>query len=123
MKLDRRLLALIAPVRRTLILTIALGTLAGVLLILQAYTLSQAISRVFLGGDGLREVTPLLLALVGVAGLRAAALGLGEIAAQRFTGRIKTALRQEFLDHLLALGPAYTRGERTGELAATALQG
>lgn len=123
MNLDKRLLALIAPVRRLLLLSTALSLIAGVLLILQAFTLSRTISRAFLDGASLAGVQNLLVALLAIVAARAVALGLSEIAAQRFTGQIKTGLREHFFAHLIALGPAYTRGERTGELAATALNG
>ena len=36
---------------------------------------------------------------------------------------MKTDLRERLTAHLLALGPAYTRGERTGELVNTAVEG
>jgi ATP-binding cassette subfamily C protein CydD len=123
MNLDKRLLALIAPVRRLLILSTALSFLAGILLILQAFALSHTINRAFLEDASLADVRTWLLALLGIIAARAVTLGLAEITAQRFTGRIKTGLREHFFAHIVALGPAYTRGERTGELAATALSG
>uniref|UniRef100_UPI002C0E20D7 ABC transporter ATP-binding protein/permease n=1 Tax=Aggregatilinea sp. TaxID=2806333 RepID=UPI002C0E20D7 len=123
MNLDKRLLALIAPVRRLLILSTALSFLAGILLILQAFALSHTINRAFLEDASLADVRTWLLALLGIVAARAVTLGLADITAQRFTGRIKTGLREHFFAHIVALGPAYTRGERTGELAATALSG
>ena len=104
-------------------LSTALSFVAGILLILQAFTLSRTISRAFLDGASLADVQTLLIALFAIIAARAIALSLSEITAQRFTGQIKTGLREHFFAHLVALGPAYTRGERTGELAATALNG
>jgi len=37
--------------------------------------------------------------------------------------QVKHDLRERFLAHILELGPAYTRGERSGELVNTAVQG
>ncbi|MBN1563876.1 MAG: thiol reductant ABC exporter subunit CydD [Anaerolineae bacterium] len=123
MNLDSRLLTQLRPVRLLLALAIGGGTLAGLLLVGQAYALSQIVSRVFLDGQTLQDVRELLIALVIIAVLRAAALYVSEIAAQTVAGRIKADLRERLFAHLIALGPAYTRGERSGELANTAVEG
>jgi ATP-binding cassette subfamily C protein CydD len=123
MNLDRRLLAQLRRVRAWLILAVVLGLLAGLLLVLQAYALSQTVSRAFLDGQGLREVRALLVALGIVAVVRAAALWGGEVAAHQVAGHIKTDLRERLFAHLIALGPAYTRGGRTGELVTTVVRG
>ncbi|NPV67261.1 MAG: thiol reductant ABC exporter subunit CydD [Anaerolineae bacterium] len=123
MNLDRRLLRLLRGERPRLALTVGLGVLGGVLLVLQARVLSRAIAGVFLGGQTLVEVTPLLLALAGLALARAGVAWLSVSAADALAGRIKQALRSALYSHLLALGPAYTGGERSGELVAAALQG
>ena len=123
MNLDKRLLALLRSVRTWLWLTVALGVLAGALLVWQARVLSHAISRVFLGGETLATVNPLLLMLAGIALARAGTVWLEQVMAQQVAGRVKAALRERLYRHLLALGPAYTQGERSGELVNTALQG
>ncbi len=123
MNLDKRLLALLRSVRAWFWLTVALGVLDGALLVWQARVLSHAIARVFLGGEALAAVTPLLLMLAGIALGRAGVAWLEEQAAGRVAGRVKADLRARLTRHLLALGPAYTQGERSGELANTALQG
>ena len=123
MNLDPRLCRYLRGVQFALALAISLGLLAAVLLVGQAYLLSQMISRVFLDGQDLHAVRDLLLALAGVAAGRAAALWGSEIAAAHIAGRIKTDLRESLFAHIIALGPAYTRGERSGELAATLTDG
>ncbi len=123
MNLDKRLLRLVRDVRAGLMLTVALGLLAGVLLVAQAWLLSRAISRVFLEDATLADVVPLLLALVAIALGRAGAIWLEQVAAQGVAGRVKQALRERLTAHLLALGPAYTQGERSGELANTVMGG
>ena len=50
-------------------------------------------------------------------------LWAGDVTANRVATRVKTDLRERLTAHLLALGPAYTRGERTGELVNTAVEG
>jgi ATP-binding cassette subfamily C protein CydD len=123
MNLDKRLLRQARAARLDLILTVGLGFLAGVVLVWQAYVLSQIIDRVFLGRRGLAEVTPLLLTLLGLSLARAGLTWAGEGLAQRVAGRVKHDLRQQVAGHLLALGPGYSRGEASGELATTAVAG
>jgi ATP-binding cassette subfamily C protein CydD len=123
MNLDHRLLDQLRRVRVQLAAAISLGLLAGVLLVGQAYLLSQTVSRVFLDGQDLREVRDLLAGLVVIAITRAAALWAGEITSHHIAGRIKADLRDRLFAHLFALGPAYARGERSGELANTATEG
>ncbi|MBE7552436.1 MAG: thiol reductant ABC exporter subunit CydD [Anaerolineales bacterium] len=123
MSVNKRLLGQTQPVRLQLALVIGLGLLAGGLLVAQAYLLSRIISRVFLNGQGLHDVQALLLMLLVVALLRAGLIWSGEVLAQQIAGRIKNELRERLTTHLLALGPNYTRRERSGELATTAVEG
>ena len=45
------------------------------------------------------------------------------MAAQRAAILVKSELRDRLFAHILRLGPAYSRGERTGELVSTAVEG
>jgi len=54
---------------------------------------------------------------------RGVLLCLQEIAAADVAVRIKQELRERLLRHVLQLGPSFTRGERSGELATTATDG
>jgi ATP-binding cassette subfamily C protein CydD len=121
--IQKRLLCEARQARVALGLTLALGLLGGLLLIWQAQNLSQLINRVFLGQQGLAGAQGLLLVLALIALVRAAFFWAGEVAAHRVAERVKTTLRERLFAHLLALGPAYTRGERSGELANTTIQG
>jgi thiol reductant ABC exporter CydD subunit len=103
--------------------SVSLGTLAGLLVVLQAWLLTAAISAVFIEGRDLRAVAPLLLALAGAAALRAAAAWGQEVLAQRFSGAVRLAVRDRLLRRLLALGPRFASAERTGELANTLVGG
>lgn len=120
---DRRLLQQAQSARADLIVTVALGALGGAVTVVQALALSRAVDGAFLRGLDLAGVRPWLLALTGFAVLRALILWVGEVAANRVALRVKTDLRTRLLTHILALGPAYTRGERTGELVNTAVEG
>lgn len=123
MNLDQRLLRQAVVVRVDLALTVGMGLLAGIVLVGQAHYLSRVVGRVFLEGKTESGVRPLLLALL-ILSLGRAGLSWGsEVAANRVTGRVKTDLRGRLSAHLLTLGPAYARGERTGELINTVVEG
>jgi ATP-binding cassette subfamily C protein CydD len=123
MKLDRRLLHRAQAVRGPLVLAIALGAGSGVVIVIQAYLLSLVVSQVFLDGQALGGVLSLLVAFLVLGLLRAGVTWVAEAAADRVASRVKDDLRTRLAAHLLALGPAYVRGERTGELANTAVEG
>lgn len=121
--MHRRLLSLTRDSRTALFLTVLSGFLAGLLTIGQAYFLSSTINGVFLEGQALLDVMPwlklILLVIVG----RAFFTWLNEVSANIVAVRIKSDLRERLFNHILNLGPAYTRGQRTGELTTAALEG
>lgn len=123
MNLDRRLFRQLQAVRIRFGLAILLSAASGLLLVAQAWALSQTVDRVFLRHQRLGDVAPLLAALSIVAVLRAAAMWGGEVTASQAAEHIKGNLRERLFAHLNALGPAYTRGERSGELVNTAIHG
>ncbi|MGQ9850429.1 MAG: thiol reductant ABC exporter subunit CydD [Aggregatilineaceae bacterium] len=123
MNLDKNLFHEVSQTRGLLVLAVGAGLLAGLLLVAQAYLLSQAISHVFLGHATLSDIAPLLGACGAVVLGRALLLGGAELAGHTLADRVKAALRERLLAHLVALGPAYARGERSGELAHTATEG
>ncbi len=123
MKLDRRLLRWVQAARVPLVLAIGLGAGGGVVIVAQAYLLSLVVSRVFLGGSTLGDVMSMLVGFLLLSLVRAGLTWGAEAAADRVASRVKHDLRARLAAHLLALGPAYARGERSGELANTAVEG
>ncbi|MGE5220821.1 MAG: thiol reductant ABC exporter subunit CydD [Omnitrophica WOR_2 bacterium] len=123
MKLDRRLLRLLASVHLAFLLTLLLGFAGGVLAVLQASLLSKIVSRVFLDGLSLAEVAGFLALLLLVILLKALFAFGAEAASGSLAARIKQDLRTRFYRHLLDLGPLYTRNEQSGELVTTAVEG
>lgn len=121
--MHRRLLTLTRDTRSALTLTILSGFLAGLLTIWQAWLLSSSINNVFLEGQTLAQVTGLLRLILLAIGGRAFLTWINEIAANAVAVRIKTDLRNRLFEHILNLGPAYARGQRTGELTAAAVEG
>ena len=123
MRVDQRLLGSAQPARAGLTLTVGLGWLAGVVLVTQAWFLSQVINGVFLEGSTLAQVRSLLLILLLLSLARAGLSWGSEVSANCVANQVKTDLRGRLSGHLLALGPAYAHGERSGELANTAVEG
>jgi ATP-binding cassette, subfamily C, bacterial CydD len=121
--MNRDLLRHAGSARASLVLTVALGLLAAVATIGQLVALSGVVDGVFLGGMDLAGARGQLLLLLGASVLRSGLLWGREVAAQRGAVLVKSELRERLFEHVLRLGPSYTRGERTGELTTTATEG
>ncbi len=109
--------------RRLRFAATAAGFVAGAMLVAQAWLLSLVVDGVFLRGETLGNVTPLLVVLLACLLVRSAAIYAETVLAQRLAGRTKQALRQALTTRLIALGPIALRGERTGDLVSTAGEG
>jgi ATP-binding cassette subfamily C protein CydD len=121
--IDQKLIRQARPAGFNLILTMLLGSLAGIIVVGQAFYLSRTINRVFLEGASLADVRPWLAGLFLFGLARAGLVWSSQVTAQRTAGQVKDNLRNMLTDHLLALGPAYTRPERSGELANVLVEG
>ncbi len=119
---QRRILACSGRARSLLYVSIACRVAAAATVVAQAWLFSQVIARVFLGDDGLGQVQGLLLTMLALALVRAALLWVADVVAQRAASEVKGRLRADLTHHLLALGPAFTHGERSGELAHVLVQ-
>jgi ATP-binding cassette, subfamily C, bacterial CydD len=106
-----------------LTLTIALGWGGGIFAIIQAWFLARVVNDVFLGGQTREAVLPLLGILLGALLLKSAFVWGADVSANAVAQTVKADLRSRLLTHLSALGPAYTQGERTGELSTAAVEG
>ncbi len=102
---------------------IALGLTAGLLLIAQAYLLSRIVTAVVFENQPLASVTAWLWGLLALFFARAVLTWASEQTAFRAAMNVKRQLRQQLHSHLQALGPAYLRGERSGELSNTLVDG
>jgi ATP-binding cassette, subfamily C, bacterial CydCD len=118
-----RLLRLARDARLNLFLTVLSGLLAGLLTIWQAWLLSSTVNGVFLEGQTLAQVMNWLQLLLVIFAGRAALAWINEVSANEVAVQVKTKLRERLFAHIQALGPAYTRGERTGELTTAAVEG
>src|SRR5215211_5375304 len=121
--MNRELLRQVKSVRVFLLYAIVSGMLIAITTVAQMVFLSTVVNRVFLGREGLEGVWPLLFLLLGTIVLHSGLLWLREVVTQRGAIRVKSTLRERLFAHLMQLGPGYTGGERTGELAMTAVEG
>ncbi len=110
-------------VQVTLLLTVVLSLISSVALIALMTLLSRVVAQVFISHADIAKVEPLLLILLGVIALRSLLTWVREANAQLGSIHVKTDLRERVFSHLLLLGPAYTQGERTGELVTTLTTG
>jgi ATP-binding cassette subfamily C protein CydD len=106
-----------------LMLTVALGTLSGWLLILQAWCLAQAVSGVIFLEQNLQEVMPWLWGLLAIFIFRAVLAWASERVAQEAAQQVKLSLRKRLYTKLRQLGPAYLTEQRTGDLVNTLSDG
>jgi ATP-binding cassette, subfamily C, bacterial CydD len=113
----------VARVRRPLAAAVAVGAVGGLLLILQAWLLALTINAVAIEGRDLAYVWPWLTGLLGVFAARAVVAALAEATAFEAAARVKLDIRKRVYAHLEALGPAWTRQQRTGDLANTLIDG
>jgi ATP-binding cassette subfamily C protein CydCD len=123
MNLGRRLLSLASHSRAALSITILAGTLGGLLTIAQARSLSLAVNRIFIEGQTLQSTSRLLYTLIYIIAARALLVWVSEVSAKSVAVRVKENLRNTLLSHIIALGPAYTHRQRTGELTTDAIEG
>ncbi len=119
---DPRLLRHAGAARGYLVLTIGLGLFMTALILAQAGLLARALAGAA-RGTGAAALSGTLLALVLVAGARAAAAYGGEVAALRAAARVKSQLRHGLAEHSLRLGPAWLGGQRAGEISTLATRG
>jgi ATP-binding cassette subfamily C protein CydCD len=121
--MHRRLISLAKTIPLPLIITIGASFLAGILIIGQAWTLSRVINDVFLDKLFLKNVWPAMQLLLLLMTGRALLTWISDTAASSVAIRVKTDLRERLFAQLFKLGPAHVRGERTGELSATVVEG
>ncbi len=119
---DPRLLRYAAAARGYLVLAVATGLVAVVLILAQAGLLAHALASAALG-TGARALAGTLGLLLAVLAARALTSYGGELAALRAAAAVKSQLRRKLTAHLVRLGPAWLGGQQAGELAALSSKG
>ena len=102
---------------------IAFGSLNGLVMIGQMALLAWIIDGAIFQQQSLTDLQPWLLALAGVVVSRAILAYASERYSQRAAAKIKHQIRQELLQKIVALGPAYTRQHGQTALAQLVHQG
>jgi len=123
MNLDKKLLGFLRDQRMLLFVSVGFGVLTALLIVLQAWLLSQVVNRVFLDNASLTNVQNLLVALLFIFLLRALFNSASSLSASSLGIKIKTRLRADLFEHIIRLGPIYTRAQRTGELTSLFVEG
>lgn len=120
---QRRLGRTSRAARGQLVATVGLGLAATVLIVAQATLLAHVIVDAFLGGASLADLAPQLLWLLGIS-LARGAVDLGfEVSGRIGAAKVMAELRSRLVRHLLRERPGALSEERSGELAAAAVQG
>lgn len=120
---DKRLIQEGRPVWGYLLLTVGMGIGIALLAVAQAWFFSRVVAGVFLEGATLSSVWNFLIIILVIFILRAIFQWVSEISAHKAASRIKSSLRKRLMSHIVDLGPVYARGERTGELITTVVDG
>lgn len=111
------------PVRGLLTGTVALGSLNGLLLIAQAWVLAVILDAAAIDQRPLDTLVGWIGALVGLFLARAVVnRQAGRLAFEAGAG-VRQRLREAVFDRIEALGPAWSRRQRSGAVATTAVDG
>lgn len=120
---QRRLLRAGRAARAHLAATVALGLVATALIVAQATLLAHVIAGAFLGGRTLAELAPQLGWLAAISVARGLVEAGFEAGGRIGAARVMAELRSRLVGHLLRERPGALQAERSGELAAAAVQG
>jgi len=101
----------------------ALGALAAVLVVPQAWLLAHAVTPVVMDGAALSAALPWLLPVLPVLALRVVLAASADRRALAAAERLKTQVRDDLVRHLQALGPARLAGRASGEAASVVIEG
>lgn len=119
---SRWLKGLIGDEKRWIRLSIAAGLFAGLMLILQAFLLAKVVDATLFHEAHLSDMWGWLAIILVALALRACAGIVREWSGQRASVGVRSRLRAELIQRLAALGPAYTRQQRSGELSSVLLE-
>ncbi len=104
-------------------LVVLFGFLAGGLILWQSWLLSRVVNGVFIDQRTLAEVIPWLRIAIAVILFRVIFTIANETLAGGLAVKVKTNLRSAMLEKINRMGPFFLKGEKTGELATTAMLG
>ncbi len=109
--------------RGHLVAAVLMGVGTAVAVVVQALLIAEIVAGAFLDGEGLADLRPELIGLVAASFARGL-LGWGyEVAGHVGAARVMGDLRVRMVRHVLRARPAGLDGARSGDLAASAVQG
>ena len=100
----------------------AAGYAGGLLLIGQAYLLARLIHGAYIERQPLQVLWPMIGALILIILLRGLAGWCREVSGFLSGAVVRREIRRGLMSHLFSLGPAYQSGQRSGALAAVAVE-
>lgn len=121
--LDRWLRQQAKTVRKPINRAIALGSVNGLLLIGQAWALAIVLNATAVEHHPLSSVWPWIAAMLAIFLLRAVINRAAGRQAFEAGADLRLQLRQALFEHIERLGPAWTRQQRSGAIATTAVDG
>jgi ATP-binding cassette subfamily C protein CydD len=110
------------PARGAIVRTVALGWLATLAVIAQAFCLSRIIHGVFIEARPREALAGAFAALAAAVLLRATLAWLRETNAFSAGEKVRAEVRRRLLQRIAARGPAFTRGEHTGALTSVLVE-
>ncbi|NPA26504.1 MAG: thiol reductant ABC exporter subunit CydD [Chloroflexi bacterium] len=121
--MHRRLIALARGTGWLFGLTLGTLWVHGLLIVGQAWVLSQLVDAVFLRHAPRASIVRLGELLLAVLTLRALFAGIHEVSAKAIARRVQAQLRRRLWDQLRRLGPVYARQQGTAAWLTAALEG
>ena len=120
---QRRLVRTSGSVKRHLATTVGLGLVETALIIAQATLFAVVISGVFMEGETLADVWPLLVGLAGVSVARGLVASGFEASGRFGASRVMSELRMRLARKMLLDNPGASTDDHPGELVAAAVDG
>lgn len=108
---------------RLLSLAVGLGSVAGLLVIAQAWSLAMVINGVIFAQKSIMDVMPWMWLMLGILLLRTVIAFFSEQVAFSASAKIKQDLRDRLFRHIQALGPLYLSGESSGDISTVISDG
>lgn len=120
---DPRLLHYSRASRRFVVAVVVIGVLTAVLVIVQAFALTEIVVPVFTSGADFDAIRTAFVVLAVVILVRVVLAYLAEAAAFRASASAKSELRAAVLDHVMRLGPVWLSGRNSSELTTLVTRG
>ncbi|NTW83167.1 MAG: thiol reductant ABC exporter subunit CydD [Chlorobiaceae bacterium] len=123
MNIDRRLFQLLKKEKSPFVLSVISGSMASVMLIVQAYYLSRIVNAAFIDKWSMNRLMPFLALFALFSILRMLFTWVSHVKANRGSSMIREKLFSRFTSRVADLGPLYSRSVQSGRLSNTMLKG